>query len=235
VIQPLNGDPFVSMLETPVTSSPLVVSYLSNLPAYRTGVSPLLRGVEIGLAHGFFLPGPFIKVRRVVVSWWRWRGVGGGVGVWVVQGRPLNDERGAASALASKSFSSRCIGRGDHCRVFCSRPRSSPAHSSSGVSLPSLPGSPPTTSSLHHQPAAEQRAPNAPPSPHHPTPQLGPLRAVEGTAEIAGCLSAAGLVGILALCLTLYGAASFQTKAPLGVKTLSGRAIERDSLQSGEG
>jgi hypothetical protein len=64
VIQPLNGDPFVSMLETPVTSSPLVVSYLSNLPAYRTGVAPLLRGVEIGLAHGFFLPGPFIKVRR---------------------------------------------------------------------------------------------------------------------------------------------------------------------------
>ncbi len=64
MIQPLNGDPFVSMLETPVTSSPLVVSYLSNLPAYRTGVSPLLRGVEIGLAHGFFLPGPFIKVRR---------------------------------------------------------------------------------------------------------------------------------------------------------------------------
>ncbi len=63
MIQPLNGDPFVSMLETPVTSSPLVVSYLSNLPAYRTGVSPLLRGVEIGLAHGFFLPGPFIKVR----------------------------------------------------------------------------------------------------------------------------------------------------------------------------
>jgi hypothetical protein len=64
VIQPLNGDPFVSFLETPVTSSPLVVSYLSNLPAYRTGVSPLLRGVEIGLTHGFFLPGPFIKARR---------------------------------------------------------------------------------------------------------------------------------------------------------------------------
>ncbi|GBF94744.1 photosystem I reaction center subunit XI [Raphidocelis subcapitata] len=125
VIQPLNGDPFVSMLETPVTSSPLVVSYLSNLPAYRTGVSPLLRGVEIGLAHGFFLPGPFIK--------------------------------------------------------------------------------------------------------------LGPLRAVEGTAEIAGCLSAAGLVGILALCLTLYGAAQFQSAPKMGVKTLSGRAIERDPLQSSEG
>lgn len=62
VIQPLNGDPFIGMLETPVTSAPIVASYLSNLPAYRTGVSPLLRGVEIGLTHGFFLPGPFIKV-----------------------------------------------------------------------------------------------------------------------------------------------------------------------------
>ena len=65
--------------------------------------------------------------------------------------------------------------------------------------------------------------------------QLGPLRAVEGTAEIAGCLSAAGLVGILTLCLTLYGAAQFQSKPPLGVKTLSGRAVDRDTLQSAEG
>merc|ERR1719463_777513 len=62
IIQPLNGDPFIGMLETPVTSAPIVANYLSNLPAYRTGVSPLLRGVEIGLAHGFFLPGPFIKL-----------------------------------------------------------------------------------------------------------------------------------------------------------------------------
>lgn len=51
------------MLETPVTSSPLVAGFLSALPAYRTGVSPLLRGVEVGLAHGFLLVGPFIKVR----------------------------------------------------------------------------------------------------------------------------------------------------------------------------
>ncbi len=63
MIQPINGDPFIGMLETPVTSSPIVAKYLSNLPAYRTGVSPLLRGVEIGLAHGFLLVGPFIKVR----------------------------------------------------------------------------------------------------------------------------------------------------------------------------
>nr|ACN37088.1 unknown [Zea mays] len=51
VVQPINGDPFIGSLETPVTSF--------NLPAYRTAVSPLLRGVEVGLAHGYLLVGPF--------------------------------------------------------------------------------------------------------------------------------------------------------------------------------
>jgi len=126
VIQPLNGDPFIGMLETPVTSAPIVAGFLSNLPAYKTGVAPLLRGVEIGLAHGFLVAGPFIK--------------------------------------------------------------------------------------------------------------LGPLRNVEGTAEIAGCLAAAGLVGILTGCLSIYGAVTFQDDEPqVGIKTLSGREIERDPLQSAEG
>jgi photosystem I subunit 11 len=125
IIQPLNGDPFVGMLETPVTSAPIVASYLSALPAYRTGVAPLLRGVEIGLAHGFLVTGPFIK--------------------------------------------------------------------------------------------------------------LGPLRNVEGVAEVAGCLSGAGLVLILALCLSIYGSAQFQTTPAIGVKTLTGRSIIRDPLQSAEG
>ncbi|KAL2612857.1 hypothetical protein R1flu_024549 [Riccia fluitans] len=61
VVEPLNNDPFIGSLETPVTSSPLIAWYLSNLPAYRTAVSPLLRGVEVGLAHGFLLVGPFVK------------------------------------------------------------------------------------------------------------------------------------------------------------------------------
>ena len=114
------------MLETPVTSSPLVASYLSNLPAYRTGVSPLLRGVEIGLAHGFLLVGPFIK--------------------------------------------------------------------------------------------------------------LGPLRNVEGVAEVSGCLSAAGLVLILSLCLAAYGSVTFQQdvsgagwRAGRAGSPVSGSAPERDS------
>lgn len=55
MVLPVNGDPYIGMLETPVTSAPIVAGYLSNLPAYRTGVSPLLRGVEIGLAHGLLV------------------------------------------------------------------------------------------------------------------------------------------------------------------------------------
>lgn len=125
VIAPVNGDPFVGFLETPVTSSPLVASYLSSLPAYRTGIAPLQRGVEVGLAHGFLLVGPFIK--------------------------------------------------------------------------------------------------------------LGPLRNVEGVAEIAGSMSGAGLVLILALCLSIYGSAQFQSTPKIGVKTLSGRSVARDPLQSAQG
>ena len=56
--------------------------------------------------------------------------------------------------------------------------------------------------------------------------KLGPLRNVEGVAEIAGSLSGAGLVLILALALTIYGAASFQQdKSQVGLKTLSGAAL----------
>lgn len=124
IIKPINGDPFIGMLETPVTSSPDVANFLSNLPAYRTGVAPLLRGVEVGLAHGFFVTGPFIK--------------------------------------------------------------------------------------------------------------LGPLRSTDA-AELAGCLSGAGLVLILTACLSIYGATAFQRDDVVGLKTLSGRAIAKDPLQSTEG
>ncbi|XP_021281750.1 photosystem I reaction center subunit XI, chloroplastic-like [Herrania umbratica] len=75
VIQPINGDPFIGSLETPITSSPLIAWYLSNLPAYRTAVSPLLRGIEVCLAHGFLLVGPFVKGGP-----WRNTPVAGGAG-----------------------------------------------------------------------------------------------------------------------------------------------------------
>ena len=61
-IKPYNDDPFVGHLATPITSSAVTRGILSNLPAYRFGLTPLLRGLEIGLAHGYFLIGPFVKL-----------------------------------------------------------------------------------------------------------------------------------------------------------------------------
>jgi photosystem I subunit 11 len=61
-IKPYNDDPFVGHLATPITSSAVTRAILKNLPAYRFGLTPLLRGLEIGLAHGYFLMGPFVKL-----------------------------------------------------------------------------------------------------------------------------------------------------------------------------
>ena len=61
-IKPYNDDPFVGHLATPITSSAITRAILQNLPAYRFGLTPLLRGIEIGLAHGYFLIGPFVKL-----------------------------------------------------------------------------------------------------------------------------------------------------------------------------
>ena len=61
-IKPYNDDPFVGHLATPITSSSLTLALLKNLPAYRFGLTPLLRCLEIGLAHGYFLIGPFAKL-----------------------------------------------------------------------------------------------------------------------------------------------------------------------------
>ena len=58
-IKPYNNDPFVRNLSTPVTTSTATKLYLGNLPIYRKGLLPLLRGLEIGMAHGYFLIGPF--------------------------------------------------------------------------------------------------------------------------------------------------------------------------------
>jgi len=58
-IKPYNNDPFVGNLATPVTTSTATKLYLGNLPIYRKGLSPIMRGLEIGMAHGYFLIGPF--------------------------------------------------------------------------------------------------------------------------------------------------------------------------------
>ena len=61
-VKPYNNDPFVGHLSTPVTTSLSTRTFLSNLPAYRKGISPLLKGLEIGMAHGYFLVGPEVVV-----------------------------------------------------------------------------------------------------------------------------------------------------------------------------
>lgn len=61
-IKPYNDDPFVGHLATPITSSAITRAILQNLPAYRFGLTPLLRGLEIGLSHGYFLIGPFVTL-----------------------------------------------------------------------------------------------------------------------------------------------------------------------------
>ncbi len=54
------GDPLVGNLATPVNASGLTLWYLSNLPAYRPGLTAWRRGLEIGMAHGYWLLGPFL-------------------------------------------------------------------------------------------------------------------------------------------------------------------------------
>ena len=58
-IQP-PGDPQVGNLATPLNSSDFSLSFIRNLPAYRQGLSPQRRGLEVGMAHGYFLYGPFL-------------------------------------------------------------------------------------------------------------------------------------------------------------------------------
>ena len=61
-IQPYQGNPCLGNLATPINNSGLVKAYINNLPAYRPGLSPFLRGLEIGMAHGYFLVGPEVVV-----------------------------------------------------------------------------------------------------------------------------------------------------------------------------
>ncbi|NES93741.1 MAG: photosystem I reaction center protein subunit XI [Desertifilum sp. SIO1I2] len=60
VVKPYNGDPFVGHLSTPISDSDFTRAFIGNLPAYRKGLSPFRRGLEIGLAHGYFLLGPWV-------------------------------------------------------------------------------------------------------------------------------------------------------------------------------
>mgnify|MGYP006056776663 CR=1 FL=1 len=46
-------------LATPSNSSGFTLAFIRNLPAYRKGLSANRRGLEVGMAHGYFLYGPF--------------------------------------------------------------------------------------------------------------------------------------------------------------------------------
>ena len=58
VIQPA-GDPQIGNLSTPVNSLGLTTWFINHLPAYRVGLAPQRRGLEVGMAHGYLLFGPF--------------------------------------------------------------------------------------------------------------------------------------------------------------------------------
>ncbi|NJL83471.1 MAG: photosystem I reaction center protein subunit XI [Chloroflexaceae bacterium] len=60
LVGPYNGDPQIGHLATPITASAFTKTFINNLPAYRENVSPLIRGLEVGLAHGYFLAGPWV-------------------------------------------------------------------------------------------------------------------------------------------------------------------------------
>jgi photosystem I subunit 11 len=53
------GDPQVGNLSTPINGSAFTKTFINALPAYRQGLSPNRRGLEVGMAHGYLLYGPF--------------------------------------------------------------------------------------------------------------------------------------------------------------------------------
>jgi photosystem I subunit 11 len=59
VVKAYNDDPFTGHLSTPISDSDFTRTFIGNLPAYRKGLSPILRGLEVGMAHGYFLMGPW--------------------------------------------------------------------------------------------------------------------------------------------------------------------------------
>ena len=62
VVSSYQGNSFIGHLSTPITTSNLTKGYLGLLPAYKGGLSPLLRGINIGYVHGYLLLGPFVKL-----------------------------------------------------------------------------------------------------------------------------------------------------------------------------
>jgi len=49
-------------MQTPVNASGFAKQFLANTAFYREGLKPWQRGLEIGMAHGYFLIGPFTSL-----------------------------------------------------------------------------------------------------------------------------------------------------------------------------
>merc|ERR1719498_1455760 len=56
--EPFAGD----QCQTPVTQGSFPKQYVANMAFYREGLKPWQRGLEIGMAHGYFLIGPFVSL-----------------------------------------------------------------------------------------------------------------------------------------------------------------------------
>jgi len=56
--EPFAGD----LVQTPVTDGRWSKQYIANMAFYREGLAPWQRGIEIGMAHGYFLIGPFVSL-----------------------------------------------------------------------------------------------------------------------------------------------------------------------------
>jgi photosystem II CP43 chlorophyll apoprotein len=62
IVQAPQNNPQIGNLATPINSSDITLTWIKNLPIYREGLSPITRGLEIGMAHGYWLLGPFLKL-----------------------------------------------------------------------------------------------------------------------------------------------------------------------------
>ncbi len=85
IIQPYQGDMQQGNLATPLNTSAVSTTWLRNLPIYRAGLSPITRGLEIGMAHGYLILGPFLKLgplRDTDLS--LLAGAGGAIGLVVI-------------------------------------------------------------------------------------------------------------------------------------------------------
>merc|ERR1719188_1812994 len=56
--EPFAGD----QTQTPLTAGLFATQFMGNLAFYRKGLEPWQRGLEIGMAHGYFLIGPFVSL-----------------------------------------------------------------------------------------------------------------------------------------------------------------------------